>query len=61
MGYIIIYLIMIIIGLRGILKTKIPKFKGGARFPIETNYYLSNFLLFFVGIIFLIIKIKSYF
>ncbi len=61
MGYIIIYLIMIIIGLRGILKTKVPKFKDGARFPIETNYYFSNYLLLIIGVIFLIIKIKSYF
>lgn len=52
---------MITIGLRGILKTKLPKFKDGARFPIETNYYFSNYVLFIAGIIFLIIKMKNYF
>ena len=60
MVYIIIYLIMIIIGLRGILKTKVPKLKDEALFFIETNYYFSNYLLFIVGIIFLIIKIIDY-
>jgi len=52
---------MIIIGLRGILKNKWAKYEDGPGFSIKTNYYLSNFLLFVVGIIFLVLKIKSYF
>jgi hypothetical protein len=61
MGYIIIYLIMIVIGLRGILKNKWPKYKDGPGFAIETNFYFSNYALLIGGIIFLIIKLKSYF
>lgn len=52
---------MIVIGLRGILKNKWPKYKDGPGFAIETNFYFSNYALLIGGIIFLIIKLKSYF
>jgi hypothetical protein len=52
---------MIIIGLRGILKTKRPKYEDGPGLAMNTNYYLSNYLMFIIGIIFLIIKMKSFF
>ncbi len=61
MKYIIIYVIMIVIGIIGILKNKRPKYENGPGFALETNYYIAFYLLAIFGIIFLIIKIKSYF
>ena len=52
---------MIIIGIVGIVKNKRPKYEDGPGFTLEINYYIAFYLLVIVGIIFLIIKIKSYF
>ena len=52
---------MIIIGLIGILKNKRPKYEDGPGFALEANYYMAFYLLFIMGIVFLIIKVKSYF
>ena len=52
---------MIVIGLRGIVKNKWPRYKDGPGFAIDTNYYFSNYVMFVGGIIFLIIEIRSYF
>ncbi len=59
--YIVISILMIIIGLIGILKNKKPKYEDGFSLAINTNYYLMFYLFFILGVIFLIIKIKSYF
>lgn len=61
MKYILISVLMIIIGLIGILKNKRPKYEDGPGFAINTNFYLMFYMLFIMGIIFLIIEVKSYF
>lgn len=52
---------MIITGLIGILKNKRPKYEDGPGLAINTNFYLMFYLLFILGIMFFIIKVKSYF
>lgn len=52
---------MIIIGVIGILKNKWPKYRDGPGFAIETNYYFAFYVLVIMGIVFLILEIKSYF
>ncbi|WP_430612255.1 hypothetical protein [Flavobacterium sp. JP2137] len=61
MEYIIISLVMIIIGIIGILKNKWPKYRDGPGFAIDTNYYFAFYVLVIMGIVFLILEIKSYF
>ncbi len=59
--YLIISILAIIIGLFGILKNKRPKYEDGPGFAINTNFYLMFYGLFILGIIALIIEIKSCF
>ncbi|MDR0228593.1 MAG: hypothetical protein LBI72_05960 [Flavobacteriaceae bacterium] len=61
MEYIVISLIMIIIGLIGILKNKWPKYEDGPGLAMNTNFYFMFYGLFILGIISLIIEMKSYF
>jgi len=61
MKYILISIMMIIIGLIGILKNKRPKYEDGPGLAINTNFYLMFYLLFIVGVIFLIIELKRCF
>jgi hypothetical protein len=59
--YIIISFLAIIIGLIGILKNKLPKYEDGPGLAMNTNFYLMFYGLFILGIISLIIEIKSHF
>jgi hypothetical protein len=52
---------MIIIGLIGILKNKWPKYEDGPGLAMNTNFYFMFYGLFILGIISLIIEMKSYF
>ncbi|MDR0230112.1 MAG: hypothetical protein LBI72_13780 [Flavobacteriaceae bacterium] len=61
MMYIIISFLAIIIGLIGILKNKLPKYEDGPGLAMNTNFYLMFYGLFILGIISLIIEIKSHF
>ena len=47
---------MIIIGLIGIIKNKLPKFRGSPGFAADMNYYLVFYAMFIMGIVFLIIE-----
>ena len=56
MTYIIISILMIFIGLIGIIKNKLPKFRGSPGFAADMNYYLVFYAMFIMGIVFLIIE-----
>ncbi len=59
MTYIIISVIMIIIGLIGIIKIKMPKYRDGAGYAAEMRFYFTFYVLLILGIIFLIFEIKE--
>lgn len=61
MIYIVFSVLAIIIGLIGILKNKLPKYRDGPGFAAEVKFYLMFYGLFILGIIALIIEIRSYF
>ena len=50
---------MIIIGLIGIFKNKLPKYRDGPGFAMEMNYYLLFYIIAIMGIVFLILEIKE--
>lgn len=57
--YILISILMVLVGVIGIVKNKIPKYRGSAGFSIEIIYYLAFYLLVIMGIIFLGIEISN--
>ncbi len=59
MIYVIISILMVIIGLVGIVKNKLPKYRDGIGFAAEMNYYLAFYGMFIMGIIFLVIEFFS--
>lgn len=60
MTYIIISVLMIIIGLIGIWKNKLPKFRDGAGFAADMNYYLVFYAMVIMGFVFLIIEFSGH-
>ena len=59
MTFIIISIIMIILGLFGILKTKFPKPNGTPGFAAEIRLFFANYILLILGIIFLFFEITE--
>lgn len=57
MKFIIISLLMIVVGVIGIFKNKLPKYRHGVGFSLSLNYYLMFYALFIMGVIFLILEI----
>jgi len=59
MTYIIISILMIIIGLIGIFKNKLPKYKDGPGFGFAAymRYYFYFYVLAIMGVVFLILEI----
>jgi len=47
---------MIIIGLIGIFKNKLPKYRDGIGFAAEMKFHLYFYLLFIMGCVFLLIE-----
>lgn len=56
MKYITISLLMIIVGVIGIFKNKLPKYRHGVGFSLSLNYYLMFYGLVIIGVIFLILE-----
>lgn len=48
---------MIVVGTIGIIKNKLPKYKGSAGFSIEIMYYIAFYVLIIMGVVFLILEI----
>lgn len=61
MIYIVFSVLAIIIGLIGIFRNKLPKYRDGPGFAAEVKFYLMFYGLLIIGVFSLIIKIKSYF
>ena len=57
MTYIVISVLAIIIGLIGIFKNKLPKYRDGPGFAAEMRFYLIFYVLFIAGVFSLIIKL----
>lgn len=57
MTYIVISVLMIIVGIIGIVKNKMPKYEEGLGYLTEIKYYLLFYFLVIVGVIFLAIEI----
>lgn len=57
MIYIVISVLMIIIGLVGILKTKLPKYRDSPGFAAEIRLYFTFYVLLFAGTFYLVIRI----
>ena len=55
--YILISILMIVMGIVGIIKNKLPKYRGSAGFSIEIIYYLAFYALVILGAVFLILDI----
>ena len=56
MTYIIISVLMIVIGLIGIFKNKLPKFRGSPGFAANMNYYLAFYAMVIMGCVYLVIR-----
>lgn len=50
---------MIIIGVIGIWKNKLPKYSDGLGFASEVKFYILFYVLVILGVIFLIIEFKQ--
>ncbi len=61
MIYIGISLIMIIIGLIGIFKSKMPKITASSGFAAELLFYMTFYILVIFGFLFLIIETRRHF
>ncbi len=59
MIYIVINIVMILVGVIGIIKMKVPKFDGSPGFAAMFRLYVSFYVLLIMGIIFLILEIKE--
>lgn len=59
MIYIVISIVMILVGVIGIIKMKVPKFDGSPGFAAMVRFYASFYALLIMGIIFLILEIKE--
>lgn len=59
MIYILISILMIIIGLIGIYKNKLPKHSSSFGFTMNLNYYVAFYAMVITGVIFLIIIFTS--
>lgn len=57
MEYIIFYALMIIVGVIGIVKNKMPKYEEDSGYFIELKYYFLFYFLVIVGVMFFAIKI----
>ena len=57
MEYIIINVLMIIVGIIGIVKNKMPKYKASLGYVTELKYYFLFYFLVIVGVMFFAIKI----
>jgi len=47
---------MVIIGLIGIFKNKLPKYRDGVGFAADMNYYFAFYAMVIMGCVFLIIE-----
>lgn len=57
MTNIIISIVLMIIGLIGIFKNKLPKYRNGPGFAAEINFYLLFYGLFIMGVTLLVLEI----
>ncbi len=61
MMYIIISLVMIVIGLFGVIKSKFPKYEVSAKYIAIFKLYLVYILFLILGVVFFIINISQLF